>query len=106
MIDTIKIGKRIKIFRTKKGLTQAKLAEYANIDTRNLSRIETGIAISPKIDTLIKIASALEVTPNDLIIDSMVCSEHVADDAVVQLFKTLTVEQRKKVVDYIHFISQ
>lgn len=51
-------GKRIEIFRKKKGLSQEELAELAGITRNNLSRIENG-KYSPGLDILLKIGDAL-----------------------------------------------
>ena len=54
------LGKNIKFIRTEKGLTQAVLAEKADISIIFLSSIERGTKY-PKADTLAKIAKVLEV---------------------------------------------
>ena len=58
-------GTRIKELREKKKLTQERLAELIEMDSRSLSRIETGISFTT-IDKLKKLAKALDVTVQDL----------------------------------------
>lgn len=53
-----RIGKRIAEIRKSKGLSQAKLAEAAGIDSGHIARIELG-KYSTGIDVLSKIAEAL-----------------------------------------------
>ncbi|MBQ8459802.1 helix-turn-helix transcriptional regulator [bacterium] len=53
------LGKRIKELRKYKGLSQEQLAEYANVDQRNLSHIECGDNFPSK--SLLDIAKALEI---------------------------------------------
>jgi len=65
--QTIKdtLGKNIKILRARRGLSQADLAEKANISIPFLSNIERGIKY-PQPDMLSKIVSALGVEVNEL----------------------------------------
>lgn len=58
MSERERIGKRIAEIRKIKGLSQAKLAELADIAPGNIARIETG-KYSTGIDLLSKIADAL-----------------------------------------------
>ena len=55
-----KIGARIKAVRRSRGMTQERLAEQAEISPRYLSRLEVGEQ-SPSIDTLGRLATALDV---------------------------------------------
>lgn len=61
MMDNIKklLGKRIKELRKYKEISQEQLAEYANIDQRNISKIECGVTFPSK--SLLDIAKALEI---------------------------------------------
>lgn len=59
------IGQRIKEIRKVKGLTQETLSEKAEISARYLSRLEVGQQ-SASIETLARIAHALEVELRDL----------------------------------------
>lgn len=55
-----KIGKKIKLERIKRDLSQEKLAEIANISKNFVGAIERGES-SPTIETLAKIACAFEI---------------------------------------------
>ena len=57
-------GKRIKELRRNLGLSQEELAEKAEISSRYLSRVEMGQQF-PSIDTLVKLAKALNVELKD-----------------------------------------
>lgn len=59
------LGRRIKELRTKKGLTQEKLAELVGVGERNLSKIECGNNFVTS-ETLTNILNALEVEPSEL----------------------------------------
>lgn len=60
------IGNRITILRTRKGITQKKLAQLSNITEASLSRYENGLR-EPKINTLIKLSDVLDSTVDYLI---------------------------------------
>ena len=61
----ILIGKNIKRIRKEKGLTQKKLSELSNINEVQIRQYELG-KVNPKIETIEKIAKALETTADEL----------------------------------------
>ena len=60
------LSKRVKEFRTRKGLTQELLAENAGLSLRTVQRIENGEVV-PRGDTLKRLALALKVSPDEII---------------------------------------
>jgi len=54
------LGARIKELRLGRGLSQDQLAELVDVDTKHMSRIETGLS-APTVDRLEMIADALGV---------------------------------------------
>lgn len=65
MIPTV--AKNIKKYRKEKGLSQDKLSRLADVAHATIIKIESGGIQSPTIDTVQKIAKALEVGVEDLI---------------------------------------
>lgn len=62
------VGLKIAYYRKKKGYTQTQLAEMVGISSNYLSLIERGNKVqSYSMETLFKIAEALEVNANDLL---------------------------------------
>lgn len=57
----------IKKLREKQGLSQEKLARLADVSNNTIVNIEAGKQKNPTIDTLKKIAKALEIGVDDLI---------------------------------------
>ena len=53
--------------RKEKGLTQEGLARKANISYHTLIKLESGGIKNPKIETVIKLASALEISLDTLL---------------------------------------
>lgn len=62
----LRIGARIKEIRKKRGYTQEKLSELANIDYKYLQKIEGKNPPALKVDTIERIAKALKVSPSQL----------------------------------------
>jgi transcriptional regulator with XRE-family HTH domain len=62
------VGDRIREVRLWQNLTQERLGERAGMDRQAINRIEQGHA-SPRLDTLIRLASALEVPLAKLVRD-------------------------------------
>jgi len=58
---------RIKELRKKRGYTQERLSEVANIDYKYIQRIEGKNPPALKIDTIAKLAKALNVPPSKLL---------------------------------------
>lgn len=61
------LSKNVKRLREKKGLSQDRLAKLADIANNTIIKIEQGENINPRLDTLKKIAKALEVSVDELI---------------------------------------
>jgi len=61
-----KIGLKIVLERTKRKLSQEKLAELSDLSKNSLGAIERGTS-SPSIDTLDRIAAALEIELSELV---------------------------------------
>lgn len=59
------MGEAIRAKRKEAGLTQEKLAEKSDLSTVFISRVECGKE-SPTVDSLVKIAKALEARVRDL----------------------------------------
>ncbi|HOQ79289.1 MAG TPA: helix-turn-helix transcriptional regulator [Candidatus Absconditabacterales bacterium] len=62
-----KIAENIKKLRAKKGLSLEKIARLADLSLNTIVKIENGVNQNPTIETLTKIAKALEVGVDDLI---------------------------------------
>lgn len=61
------IANNVKKIRAKKGLSLEKVARLADLSLSTVVKIEDGTNKNPTIDTLSKIAKALEVGVDDLI---------------------------------------
>ena len=67
MVEAGLIGKVIQNIRKSKGLSQEVLSGLATLDRTHYSKIERGLR-APTIDTLFRIADALDMPPHEIII--------------------------------------
>lgn len=67
------IGKNLRRLRKKKGLSQEKLARLADISLNTLTKIESGFAKKPTIQTVVKLAKALGVSIDELVKKGKLC---------------------------------
>ena len=70
---------RLKEWRQRRLLTQAELAERVEMTVGTINRIERGVH-EPRFSTIRKLAAALEVTPDDLILDEPSVEPHARHD--------------------------
>ena len=61
------IGENIKKYRNKLGISQDVLSKRANLAFHTIAKIETGATPNPTIETVKKIADALDISLDDLI---------------------------------------
>ena len=87
------IGKRIKYYRTKENLSQMDLAEFADLSVPYISFIETGKK-KVSLISLLKIAAALNITPNHILTDYIVHSEDTIATEITTLLKECNSEER------------
>ena len=62
-----KISENLKKLRDKKGYSLEKVARLADLSLNTIVKVENGVNQNPTIETLNKIAKALEVGVDDLI---------------------------------------
>lgn len=87
------VGRNIKKFREKKGMTQEEMAEQLNVTRQTVSSWETG-RTEPDIETLESIAATLDVTVEELIYSKRL------GNTVVTINKGTTVETVEKGVSF------
>lgn len=70
-LNYIALGQRIRNIRTKKGISQMVLAERIDRSAAYMSYVENGYK-SCSLDTLVLVANELNVSTDDLLVDSLV----------------------------------
>jgi len=61
------IADNMKKYRSKLGISQDRLSKLADVTLHTITKIESAANQNPTIDTLVKIANALNVSVDDLI---------------------------------------
>lgn len=79
------IGYRIKITRLKHKITQEKLSEKCDITPQHISNIENGNT-KVSLPTLVKIANALNVSTDYLLIDNINNNKEIIMEEVADFF--------------------
>lgn len=67
MSNNQNLSKNIERLRKAKGLSQEKLARLADVANNTLIKMESGENVNPTLETLKKVAKALEVSIDELI---------------------------------------
>ena len=77
------IGNNLYTIRKARGLTQAEVAEKADLSDRTYADIERG-SVAMRVDSLLKICAALHITPNEILVaaDTAAVTEQDIADAV------------------------
>lgn len=61
------IGERVRDIRIKRNISQDRLSKLADLSLNTIVNIESGLNSNPTIDTLVKIARALDISVDVLI---------------------------------------
>ena len=64
-----KVSNNIRKIRQKKGISQDRLSKEVDLELNTIVKIETGESLNPTVETLEKIAKALDVSVADLFKD-------------------------------------
>ena len=104
-LDYKAIGKRIKIARIKKNLTQEAIADKIGITPQHVSNIETWNA-SVSLTTLVAIANTLTVSVNDLLCDTVLISKAVFEKEAKELFEDCNEYEIRVLVDVLKATKQ
>jgi len=63
----LKLAKRLRELRKRKGLTQEQLSELSGIDYKHIQLLESNKASAAKLDTIEKLAKAFDMSPSKLL---------------------------------------
>ena len=86
------VGNNLYKIRKAKGLTQADVAEKAELSDRNYADIERGY-VTMRVDSLLRICSALNITPNDIfVLDDII---EITEQDVSETIKSCSTAEKK-----------
>ena len=83
-LDYSALGERISKFRNSSGMSQEQFGEKLNMSRKHISQVEAGIS-RPSLDTVVEIANALNISADDLLVDSLTHSASTADSEIHRL---------------------
>ena len=103
-LDYSQIGKRIAKRRKQLGLTQAKVAELADLGEKYMSSIECAYSI-PSTEVVMRIALALETTPDDFLVGT---ARHEGDEwkNVAELLRSMDEKQLELAKSFLTWLSE
>lgn len=104
-VDYKEIGKRIKIARIKKGITQESVAEEIDITASHMSNVETG-KTKVSLPTLINIANALSVNIDTLLCDNILTSKIVFEGEAKEIFDDCDEYEVRMLVDILKYMKE
>lgn len=96
MLDYEKIGKRIRMLRKQRNLSQEQLAEKVWISTTHMSHIETG-STKLSLPVLVDLANALDVG-TDEILETVPCEQKAAAAQGVEKILSQCTQAQAKVI--------
>lgn len=103
-MDLKSIGENVKKLRAKKGITQSHLAEMADISTVHISHIETG-AVSMSMESLISICSALDTTPDSVLLGEYQLSQSSTSAIINEYIEKMTSDEKRLLIEFAKLLS-
>lgn len=100
-MDTKQVGKRIKEYRIKAGLTQEELAERVGISPNYLSAIERGVKLI-RLDKLVYVINELNCTADDILIDVLKKSYEKKTSALLDTISKLPEKEQKRIYEVLN----
>lgn len=99
IIDNREIGNKLLKTRKKCSMTQTEVAEASDLSLRTYADIERGTS-NMRVDTLLKICAALDVTPNDVLITDNEKFTKQQDD-LMQLLNSCSIKNKQTALDLL-----
>ena len=94
------IGKRIKQYRQKAGLTQEQLAEKIDAATSTIAHAESGTS-KPSLPLLLKAANALNITLDQLVCDNLPVASSYLERDIAEMLADCSVTEKQIIRDII-----
>lgn len=94
------IGLNIRKYRTQRKLRQDQLAERTGLSANYIGMVERGEKI-PALETFLKIANALAVSADMLLVDVLYNGYTVKDSLLAEKLDKLSPEDREKIYDVL-----
>ncbi|MBQ4166351.1 MAG: helix-turn-helix transcriptional regulator [Oscillospiraceae bacterium] len=99
VFDFRAIGNKLLAIRKKSGLTQAEVAEAANLSDRTYADIERG-TVNMRIETILKICEALHITP-DVVLTEDNPNLYVKQAELLSELDKCTIQQKETALELL-----
>lgn len=103
-LDYVAVGKRIKSIRNQKGYSQQKVASIADLSSKYISDIELGKK-EGRLNIYFKIAVALDVSIDELVIDSASVNTAIFEQSFNSIYKGFGNIRREMLLDFMNFLE-
>ena len=104
-LDYKQIGKNLARRRKELKLKQSEVCERAEINDKYLSCIETARSI-PSLEVFLRVCTALETTPDHILLGSVLQTDYSKDDAaVLENFVTLSPDNKRLTLAFMDMLS-
>lgn len=100
-MDKKLVGKRIKEYRIKAGLTQEELAEKVGISPNYLSAIERGVKLV-RLDKLVCVINEINCTADDILMDVIKKSYEKKTSVLLDTLSKLPEHEQKRIYEVIN----
>ena len=105
VIDYSLLGKRLAAARKNKHITQEYLAEITELTNNYISNIENCRSI-PSLETLMKLCSALDVTPDEMLMGVTPKSATYMNDELLENVSKLTPREKRMVNSFVTLLQE
>ena len=105
MVDYKRLGGRIRQVRLDRGLTQAELAELADVSTPYDSHVERGVK-TISLNTLTRVAESLDTTLDSLLLGQQVSDQNAYGTEVAALLEDCSPAQRQTLYEITQAVKK
>ena len=99
-MDQKALGSNIHKYRVQKGLTQEEAAEKCNLSSNYFRQIELGNKV-PRLETFLRIAEALEVSTELLLVGNVSWTAKIKSNELYQKLESLEQNQQRFVLETV-----
>ena len=103
--DSISIGKNIKYYRNKKGISQEDLGTAVYVSNIHISYLEAGTK-APSLELLILIANALDVSADDLLVDNLIHTSSEVGHELHAILQSCNHDEKEILIRTMKFLKE
>ncbi len=104
-LDYENLGKLIKHYRNKQGISQEKLGEMININSQHVSNIENGRRY-PSLETVVAIANSLDITVDDLLVKDLNKTSSSVGKEIHEILQNCNRDEKEMLTQILKFMKE